>query len=155
MGSEGGNPTRQISSSAAAVRPQIRAFVAEDWPRQLGINVNVSATVAMIGGIAKSAKSYASGIRAYGSFCTLLGRDCHFPVTEELAMGFHFFFSNAGTYVQYLKHLRFAHHLLRLEVHWYTRSVKQVEKGVSKIRLLPKPRPSLLAGDVKQLMRAA
>lgn len=39
MGNEGSNPTRQISSSAAAVRPQIRAFIAEDGPRQLGINV--------------------------------------------------------------------------------------------------------------------
>jgi len=39
MGNEGSNPTRQISSSSAAVRPQIRAFIAEDGPRQLGINV--------------------------------------------------------------------------------------------------------------------
>ena len=70
-------------------------------------------------------------------------------------MGFHFFFRNAGTYSQYLKHLRFAHHLLRLEVTWYSRSVKQVEKGISKIRPLPKARPSLLSGDVKQLMRVA
>ena len=122
---------------------------------RVGVDVGVSATVAMIGGIDKSAKCYASGIRAYGSFCTLLGRTRHFPATEELAMGFHFFFSNAAPYMQYLKHLRFAHHLFRLDVAWYTRSVKQVEKGISKLRLLPRPKPSLKAEEAKKIMRAS
>ncbi len=118
-------------------------------------DVDVSSTVAMISGVAKSAKSYASGLRAYGSFCNLLGQQCHFPTTEELAIQYHFFFGNAATYTQYLKHLRFAHHLLRLEVDWYTRAVKQVEKGVAKIRLLPQPKPALTAEAVKKLVRTA
>jgi hypothetical protein len=115
----------------------------------------VSATINMIGGVAKSSKSYASGLRAYGAFCVLIGRRCHFPTDEETALRFHFVFRNADTYDQYIKHLKFAHVLLRIGTEWYTKPVIKLTKGIVKTHVLPPPRPSLLAVDVKKIIDTA
>ena len=49
-----------------------------------------------------------------------------------MAIKFVAVFNSASTYEQYLKHLRFAHRLLRLDNSWYSQAVIQVKRGAAK-----------------------
>ena len=69
----------------------------------------------MLASIKESIPSYVSGIRCWAAFNDNLGRSKHFPLTEDMAIKFVAIFNSASTYEQYLKHLRFAHRLLRLD----------------------------------------
>ena len=120
-----------------------------------GSYMDMEVSTAMIASIAQSAKSYASGLRCWGAFCDVMAVPRHFPAEQCDVLRFKTVFRNVATYSQYLKHLRFAHRLLRMKSTWYDEVVKQVERGGTKLQPIPLERPALLASQVRAVIRAA
>ena len=79
----------------------------------------------------------------------------HFPATEELVIGFASMFTNSQTYLQYVKHLRWAHASLRMECSWYTNAVKQVQRGAARTPRFIQPKVAASSKLVHTLMKAA
>jgi hypothetical protein len=122
---------------------------------ELQKNMEIEASVAMIASVARSAKSYASGLRCWGAFCDMAGIRNHFPAEQQDVLAFQCIFRNVATYTQYLNHLRFAHRLLRMLTPWYDPIVKQVERGARKLQPMVTERPALLAPQVRAVIQAA
>ena len=107
----------------------------------------------MLASMQGSIPSYISGIRCWAAFNDSLGRTRHFPVTEESAIQFAAAFHSAATYEQYLKHLRFAHRLLRLDNSWYTQAVVQVKKGAAKLNTQVRKKVALHSKEVRDMIK--
>ena len=122
-----------------------------DWQQSL----DVHAILTKLASIQKSSSTYASGLRAWGVFCDLMRIPSHFPAREQDVERFSGVFRNPATYSLYLKHLRFAHRLLRLPTGWHTDAVKQLERGAAKCRPEPVRRPAILAPEARRVIKAA
>ena len=109
----------------------------------------------MLASIQGSIPSYISGLRCWAAFNDSLGRAQHLPVTEGSAIQFAAAFQSAATYEQYLKHLRFAHRLLRLDNSWYTEAVVQVKRGAAKLNGQVRKKVALHSKEVRSMIRLA
>ena len=78
-----------------------------------------------------SLKSVASGIRCWGTFCELTGRE-HFPPTEEGVLAWSAYFSGGRTFQMYLPHLEKACVLVGHDLSWKTKAVVQAARGLAK-----------------------
>ena len=74
--------------------------------RALWSGLGHEGTARMLGAIDGSRGSYASGLRAYGAFCDLVGV-IPFPATSDSLIRFVALFSNPATAEQYVKHVKF------------------------------------------------
>ena len=109
----------------------------------------------MLRSIAASIPAYCSGIRCWAAYCDAMGRSVHFPATEDLVIGFSSLFTNPQTYIQYVKHLRWAHTFLRLECVWYTKAVRQVERGAARTPVARLPKVAASTRQVHLMVKAA
>ena len=89
-----------------------------------------------------------------GRFCDMVGASKHFPADQRTVLSFKSVVKNVATYSQYLKHLRFAHRLLRMKYYWYDDVVRQVERGGRKLQPVSMDRPALLASQVRAVAKA-
>ena len=109
----------------------------------------------MLKSISGSIPAYCSGIRCWAAYCDALGLSVHFPATEDLVIGFANIFTNSQTYLQYVKHRRWAHTFLRMECSWYTNAVKQVQRGAARTPRLIQPKVAASSKLVHTLIKAA
>lgn len=117
--------------------------------------MDVETSVAMLSSIAKSAKSYAFGLRCWAAFCDVMRIESHFPAKQGDVLRFRSIFRNTATFSQYIKHLRFAHRLLRMKNDWYDEVVRQSERGGAKMHAPPSQKKALMAAMVRQIVKQA
>ena len=99
--------------------------------RALWSGLGHEGTARMLGAIDGSRGSYASGLRAYGAFCDLVGV-IPFPATSDSLIRFVALFSNPATAEQYVKHVKFAHHFAGHDISGFDKRLDYVVKGSSK-----------------------
>jgi hypothetical protein len=110
----------------------------------------------LIDSIQKSYRSYISGVKCWAAFCDALGKQTHFPATEQLVLQYMAVFKNDATLAQYLKHLRWSHRFLRMDpASWYTPTVKQAIRGLGKGKSPSPPKIALSTSHVRGMIRIA
>ena len=128
-----GGPRRKMAKIAdkAESYEQIQKFEA------MGSRANVMRSCDL------SLKSVASGIRCWGSFCELTGRQ-HFPPTEEAVLAWSAYFGAGRTFQMYLPHLEKACIMMGHSLSWKTRAVTQAAKGLAKAGdRIQEPKPAV------------
>ena len=109
----------------------------------------------MVKAIERSIPAYISGLKCWGAFNDAIGIPIHFPATEKVVLQYTAMFSNSSTLQQYLKHLRWAHRLLRMSNAWDTPALQQVVRGVRKSGPPAQPKVALNSGQVKRMVGIA
>ena len=109
----------------------------------------------MIAAIAASLSAYSSGIKCWAAFCDAMNWKVHFPATEDSVVQYASIFNSPETFEQYKKHLRWAHRCLRLPTTWDADTVKQVQRGLAKVRFKPKIKIALIGKHVKAMVNLA
>ena len=142
VGASGG-PRRRCRTLAGAKLERKESLLAEGGQRE------------MLRSIPDSIPAYCSGIRCWAAYCDAMGYSVHFPATEARAIGFRSVFTNPQTYLQYVKHLRWAHTFLRMECVWYTAAVKQVMRGAAKTPHAQRVKVAASTRQVNTLVKAA
>ena len=123
--------------------------------RALWSGLGHEGTARMLGAIDGSRGSYASGLRAYGAFCDLVGV-IPFPATSDSLIRFVALFSNPATAEQYVKHVKFAHHFAGHDISGFDKRLDYVVKGSSKSSTISKRQaPAICWKRTRELMRAA
>ena len=123
--------------------------------RALWSGLGHEGTARMLGAIDGSRGSYASGLRAYGAFCDLVGVT-PFPATSDSLIRFVALFSNPATAEQYVKHVKFAHHFAGHDISGFDKRLDYVVKGSSKSSTISKRQaPAICWKRTRALMRAA
>ena len=125
--------------------------------RALWSGLGHEGTARMLGAIDGSRGSYASGLRAYGAFCDLVGV-IPFPATSDSLIRFVALFSNPATAEQYVKHVKFAHHFAGHDISGFDNRLDYVHvvKGSSKSAKISKRQaPAISWKRTRALMHAA
>ena len=143
----------ELLSATGAPRKRIK-LVAQGGAGATGL-LDEGGQRAMLNAISRSLATYGSGIRCWAAFCDAVGFRVHFPATEQMVVRYSSIFTCADTYQQYLKHLRWAHRLLRMDCSWFTDTVKQVIRGAGNASVGRAPKVALVSKQVRDMVSIA
>ena len=140
---------------AGGPRAQCRAIAQAADVKNMLLDENAKRLI--LNSIAKTWISYVSGIKCWAAFCDAIGCSRRFPATESSRiLKYAGVFKNAATFAQYLKHLRWAHRVLKMDPsQWSTATVKQAERGLAKAMPPSLPKVALKTVQVREMVRLA
>ena len=118
----------------------------------VSLYLDISAFILALRAKQGSLPAFASALRAWASFCNLLGSP-HFPVQLDSAVKFSAIFREHGTFCAYLSHVKSACELLQLPSVWAeSPCLLRAKKGLEKAALVFKgPRLAVLGKDVVKM----
>lgn len=143
---------RALATGATSAPPEGYPRSALRHPRLLMLEAGLRL---QLQAITRSWRSVASGLRAWGAFCSaMFPQSPHFPICDESLMSYAVVFRNPGTFSQYLGHMTKGEDLLRLSSRTSQRLVSALRRSTRAFHT-PSPMPRLRKPEVRALVHCA